>query len=702
VTNPGRRAGGEPRGQLGDRPRVPWGGPRGIERQTSDAEAIMRIATVVLALLNPLTAVLSVLAVVTATRTPAIRRQRAGRLFAGVVTIGVLALGTARLYAAPFIDLADAITSAPAGGRQAAAADTAAERWPTWLLKQLPVAIPVAITLAVGVLWRRQRYEPRWRKATPPAKPAAVAAAMAATDQRAASEAAATRIEDVELRLGADVHAGEIATLPGGAITLHTVILGPTGFGKSTTIDRITWELLGTPVVRDLHNPHVMIDMKGEPDVIEYRRRLAEATGRRCHVVTVDGRYPGSTTYNPLRHGTPSELRSKLLGAEEGAADGGFSEPYYLAVGKRWLLLVCEVLIDLVDHGRQSTVRGQRRPWRRDLPDAVRLMQPKVLHQQVSEVSPAIADRIMTYFETADEDLIRTVSGIYERYADMVEGAAAGVLVDSPTGVDLYQAIQSGDIVVFSLDAASDRTVARQLGNLVLQDLRVIGARLQQERFRDTGRRVLVFVDEFSALGGSALLDFYTRARSAGIITGLATQASEDFRAVSDQFDAAVRTSANVFILHRQKHGAAAEWAESIGTTQGFQETLQVTEEADPLGTTAAASGVGSLRVVDRFIVHPNELKTLPQGEAYILVGHPTTSQRRVRIVPAPQLPGTTPHAAGDIGSGNSWWRDQSTENGDPKYVPDVDVAGLDVSHRVEKRALDDSGGEDWHLRASE
>lgn len=698
----------DPRGQLSDRPRVPWGGPRGTDRPTSDLEAIVRIATVALALLNPLTAALSLMAVVTATRTPAIRRQPAGRLFAGaiVLTLAALALGSARLYAAPFIDVAHALGSAPSRGPQGEVADVAAARWPRWLLSQLPLAVLLAITFGLGVLWRRQRYEPRWRKSTPPAKPAAVAAAAAATDHRPAGEPAADRIEDLELRLGADVHAGEVYILPGSAITLHTVILGPTGFGKSTTIDRITWELLGTPAVRDLANPHVMIDMKGEPDVIEYRRSLAEATGRRCHIVTVDGRYPGSTTYNPLRHGTPSELRSKLLGAEEGAADGGFSEPYYLAVGKRWLLLVCEVLVDLVDLGRETTVGGKRRPWRRDLPDAVRLMQPKILQQHAHEVSPAVADRIMTYFQTADDHLMHTVSGIYERYADMVEGAAAGVLVDSPAGVDLYQAIRAGDIVVCSLDAASDRTAARQLGNLVLQDLRVIGARLQHEKFRNSGRRVLVFVDEFSALGGSALLDFYTRARSAGIITGLATQASEDFRAVSDQFDAAVRTSANVFILHRQKHGSAAEWAESIGTEQGFQETVQVTEEADPLGTTAAASGVGSLRVVDRFIVHPNELKNLPQGDAYVLVSHPATSQRRVRIVPAPPL--ATSPAADAAKSDGTWWRDESAvsdQTGD--VTPDVAARvgsdhhpGSDPPNKTWKE--DDTDDADWHLRASE
>ena len=37
-----------------------------------------------------------------------------------------------------------------------------------------------------------------------------------------------------------------------------------------------------------------------------------------------------------------------------------------------------------------------------------------------------------------------------------------------------------------------------------------------------------------------------------------------------------------------------------------------------------AASGVGSLREVDEFILHPNDIKSLPQGGAYLVVKVPS------------------------------------------------------------------------------
>lgn len=713
----------EVRGQVEARPRLPWGAKSG-DGETTDVEAIRRVTVVVLTLLNPVAATLTWAAVLIVNRVPAIRRQPAGRLFAGslVLALGVLALKTARLYVSPFADAWQALSGAPSGSRRAVLADTAGAEWPWWIVRQLPVAATAAICISLFVLWRRQKYRAAFRDVEHDADPEDVAAAVAAIDRQSAEPA--SRTAELMLRLGVDRQTAGVYELAGAAAELHMVVIGPTGYGKTTTLDRLTWELVGSPAAAALRNPHVMIDMKGDPGVVEYRRRLAAAGGRQCHVVTVDGR-GATTTYNPLRHGTPAELRNKLVQAEETSQDGGFSEPYYRSVGSRWLLLVCTVLVDLVDNRRLTLTGGQRRPWRRDLADLVRLMQPDVLRRQTAEASPAVAERINDYFTTADDNLMREVSGIYQRYADVAEGAAGPVIVDRPDGLDLYAAIMAGDLVVFSLDAAADATAARQLGNLALMDLTLIGGRMQEERFTASGRRCALIVDEFSALGGSALLNFYARARSAGLITTLATQSTADFKAVSDQFDAAVRTSGNVVVLHRQKNDDADQWARSIGTVQGFQETLQVTEDADALGTLTAASGVGSLRVVDKFIIHPNQFKTLGQGEAVVLVGHPETSQRRVQIAAAPPLPAVPPLVRpprGETPVAATWPPvPASSENADQPALPlaaphheEAEASGNDsaaaepgttrVSDTPTPVAADDDDdpGDNWHERARE
>ena len=52
-------------------------------------------------------------------------------------------------------------------------------------------------------------------------------------------------------------------------------------------------------------------------------------------------------------------------------------------------------------------------------------------------------------------------------------------------------------------------------------------------------------------------------------------------------------------------------------------------DDWDVLGGLHAASGVGSLREVDEFILHPNEIKSLPQGGAYLVIKIPTGSINR-------------------------------------------------------------------------
>jgi hypothetical protein len=123
---------------------------------------------------------------------------------------------------------------------------------------------------------------------------------------------------------------------------------------------------------------------------------------------------------------------------------------------------------------------------------------------------------------------------------------------------------------------------------------------------------------------------------SAGGAVCLASQALyADLGEVSEGFRAQVLINANVTILHQQRNEEPAMWAEAIGTELGWKETLQVTDDMSVLGSQAAASGVGSLREADSFIVHPNVLRNLPRGHAVVLVGHPTRTITTVTVIPA-------------------------------------------------------------------
>lgn len=625
------------RGDIAGRPRVPWKGAGGVPRETTGVEAAGRGVVMVGGLLNPVLAAAAGLLVLGCARA----RLRGSRLLvvAIVAAIAGLLLGAFRSYLRPWREvIAVGRENAPAGAGPASDAvkALASERWAAWVVAQLPFAVLAGLVVAGVVLYRRQRYSAEWRVARKKVTTRQVARAVEQVEAARVREVPPVdRIEDLVLVPGVDLDSGKPFTLLALALGMHMLTTGPTGFGKSTTVQVITDGLLSSPAARKLRLPCVFLDMKADPGMREFLRRQAEATGRRCHVVTVDGRR-GSTTWNALRHGTPEELRNKLMEAEAHASDGGFTEPHHRKVGQRFLLLACHVLDELVRGGQVDTVGGQRRRWRRDLPDLVRLLHLPEIGKRTDRLSPELADRVRAYAErmAADRDLAKSLSGIYERFADYVEGTAGPVFAAADDGLDLYEAISGGDVVLFSLDAAADAAAARQIGNLALQDLTLVLAQLQRERFRESGRLCWIVVDEFSALGGSLLLGLFTRARSAGGAVCLSTQDLADLRAVDEQLERAVLTNANVVVSHRQKGTAAAERAEAIGTEEVYEETVQVTEDTDALGSRTAGSGVGSLRAVDRFLVHPNELKSLPQGGTIWQVDHPVSAVSRVRIVP--------------------------------------------------------------------
>ncbi|MGZ0153729.1 type IV secretory system conjugative DNA transfer family protein (plasmid) [Kribbella sp. WER1] len=687
------------RGQVENRPRLPRRGTL-VDQETTELEAIRRGVFTVLALLNPVAGILTVAAVVAANRVPALRALPARRWFLwSLVPTTLVVVGTViRLYAQPWIEAWGSFSGpVAAGNRLDALRATAADRWPWWILQQLPVAICAAATIALFVLWRRQRYNADFREVTPIADPADVAATVAAIDrpdpETAAVPAPARSTAELRLRIGARISDAAVFELAGAAVQLHLLVIGPTGFGKTTTINRLTWVLTGAESARHLANSHIMFDLKGDVDVIEDRRRMAAAAGKRLHVITLDGRN-ATSTYNPLKHGTADEISNKLIQSEDASADGGFSEPYYRAVGTRWLQLACRALVDLVDNEVQLIDGGHRRRWRRDLPDLVRLLHPNRMERIIAELSPRTAELINNFVvvEGADDkNFVQSLSGIYHRYAAISESAAGAVLVDQPNGLDLYEAIMAGDYVVFSLDAATDKAAARRIGNLALQDLTGIGGRLQAERFRYTGRSCFVVVDEFSALGGAALEAFYARARGAGIIAAISTQSVADLRVVSPEFEEAVKTNGNVIILHQQKGQAADDWAKWIGTRQVYKETLQVSDDADVLGTKTAATGVGSLRAVDEFVVHPNEIKALVQGRAIVVLGHPAKAEALVDIAPAPQLP---PAPADQIPSRQPV-RPVDVPRSDPAMlpIPDPEPATTSTARPPETAPAERAGG---------
>ena len=574
-------------------------------------------------LLNPLTATIAG-AIIAAGR---IYREHVRPWWvcaAGALATGLgIWMGCAATYGDTYITALHDLWSAFL--RRESATGVIVANWQTWAIAQAPFAACLALLVAGIYLAYRRRFDDTWREndddAGPRARTTRPASAKcvhrAKAKQRAAvtSARAAATVSDLDVPIGVD-EAARPVNLDATALRTHGVVIGPTGVGKTQALERIIYGLTGAPASRDLHMPAVVIDMKADPDFASTLAVIAAQSGRRFHHVTVDAM---STTYNPLAGLTADEAADALY--ETLFAADKTVNLHYATLSRRLLQQACRVCVDLAD-ARVARVGGGT--WQVSLADVADLLSLDTLRSVNPYLSPSVAASLTRYL--ADVDASKNegdVGDVRDRVAVIVD-TAAGRILDA-TGFHLEQAIRAGDIVCFSLDAAGAPQTARTIGTLAVQDLCATFGRLARDGWGKT-HMCPVILDEFSALGTPRVADLYARARSAGGAVLLATQDLDaDLEAVSPQFAASVRTNANVWLVLRQTRGEAADAiARDIGSRLTWKETLQIEDDWDALGGMHAASGVGSLREVDEFILHPNDIKSLPQGGAYLVVKVPS------------------------------------------------------------------------------
>ena len=533
-----------------------------------------------------------------------------------------------------------------------------------WISAQIPFGLAVGLLIAGVLIWKRGKFNAQWRDEEPelhtmsPSEARALNARVERKKKKMpqwANPKPVQRLDDVAVRLGVSKPGCAPVDVPLSALRLHSMVFGPSGFGKTTTIFEVIKGLTLAPAAQPFRIGTIFLTMKPEADITEQMRAVAQRTGRGFHVITQNGR--GATaTYNPLRHGTSHERANILVGAEANAAHGGFSEPHYQRLGLRFTMVALEALEAAVQAKLTYSEGSQPVPWRLDIKHVVRMMSADSLESVRDALGGAdAAVRIDRWLNevAANSALKSGAEGMGSRFAAVAEGAAGAVLVDEPGGLDLGQAIVNGDFVVFNLDAAQDLEAAQFVANLAISDFVSTIARLGHAGWHidpatgQQNRLNLLVVDEFAALGATGLIDAVERSRSHGAAVMLSAQSYTGLSVVGDGFLERVSASTSVKLIHRAEAEAEA-LAQLIGTRKGFAETTQTFEDIDGLGSQIRASGQGSLREVDKFKVHPNTFRSLAPGEVVAMWSVPNlhaevVSVRKTGLPPVDDEPAGEP-----------------------------------------------------------
>jgi conjugal transfer pilus assembly protein TraD len=409
-----------------------------------------------------------------------------------------------------------------------------------------------------------------------------------------------------QVRLGIDP-AGRPVALSDRQLAAHALIVGASGSGKSTTLLGI----LGAQI--RCGRPVIAIDMKGSPAFAGELRLAAAAAGRELRVWSPDG----PAHWNPLAHGNATALKDRLISSER------FSEPHYQRAAERYVQTALQVLM------AAHPDRGPR------LDEVVALMEPRRLAATLRRVPGPLADRVQDYLGGLTADQVSAARGLGTRLAVLSESCAGPYLLpaDDPraSGIDLRAGLEGGDVILLSLNSSVYGKLAAQLGTLAIQDLvSATGSRLERGAGSSPLMPATVAIDEFSAFGSDNVLALLARGRESGVTVLLATQEMADLERAAPGFRDQVLGITGVKLAHRQDVPASALMiAQMAGTERIWEETEQLR------GIFAGTGGSrGTRRQVDRYVVHPTEIKTLATGEAVVLTKLPTASVARVRVSP--------------------------------------------------------------------
>lgn len=172
-------------------------------------------------------------------------------------------------------------------------------------------------------------------------------------------------------------------------------------------------------------------------------------------------------------------------------------------------------------------------------------------------------------------------------------------------GFTLEDVFKENGVVIFSLNSLDYQEQASAIGRLIVNNIKA-----SAEINASLGKKTTIALDEFNVFADNNVIDILNKTRSKGYELILAFQSIADLKKVSDDFMLQVIENTNSKIIHRTNDPEGAEYLASVlGTSKTHKKTYVAEDEE--------TTGKQSVRVVDTYIAHPNELKNLKVGEAF-------------------------------------------------------------------------------------
>jgi len=381
----------------------------------------------------------------------------------------------------------------------------------------------------------------------------------------------------------------------------HMQIVGPTRTGKS--------QLLLSIAAQDMKAklPMFFMEAKGDCGDFEQFLKIAALAGREDSVRYFNPQDDCSMTFNPIRPVSGQDATAianqiaRAIGRE--ATSSGEGQDYYRAVDYAKLQTMAEVFFAT---GRAFTLRDCYYYFA--FPEA----REKALK--------LCSDRRLIELARSEFKVNPDSSGLTAALRPWTSGRLGELLNSYSPQIRLEDVFQQGQSAYFAIPIGHLQTLANPLGRMVISGLLSIAAARQRAEHKP--KPATIILDEFSEFATPVFASFIATVGSARLRTILSHQDLGQLKRVegmdTDAFESVIfnNTSGCKVVFRSPDPDDAEFWAAMMGTHIATRDTERL--EGGILGGKRQTGSV-SRRIVERFKIHPNVIKSLPPGAAIVM-----------------------------------------------------------------------------------
>jgi type IV secretory pathway TraG/TraD family ATPase VirD4 len=189
------------------------------------------------------------------------------------------------------------------------------------------------------------------------------------------------------------------------------------------------------------------------------------------------------------------------------------------------------------------------------------------------------------------------------RFAVLAEGTGGKIFAEADEGVDILKVYRENAVILFLINNFEYAEFSRSLGNLVILDAKKCVAQILKQ---EHSKRSLFLFDELGTYVSDQVINLLNKARSASVQVIPAVQSLSDIDKTSEFLTKQIIENCHNYIVFKVNESTGAE---TLANTFGTRTTVSRTHQVDDYhGNT----GMGTTRLVEEYVVNPNEIKNLP------------------------------------------------------------------------------------------